>query len=53
MEGWKSELMVRIRLRDASFILRNMFLNNLLATPSFMLYNRDIVQSLRDLRGSV
>ena len=34
-------------------LLRNIFLSNLLAISSFVLYNRYIVQGLRDLRGSV
>ena len=34
-------------------LLQSMFLRNLLAISSFVLYNRDGVQSLRDLRDSV
>ena len=50
---------IKIRIHGVSglemglLLLRNMFLRNLLAISSFVLYNRDSVQSLRDLSSSV
>ena len=50
---------IRIRIHGISglalglLLLQSMFVRNLLAISSFVLYNRDGVQSLRDLRDSV